>query len=124
MVRVVHRTQYRRVLAVSGTVDRDAIEDLREACRPDRVPEGTTLVIDFTAMTGCPSALLLVLLRINRDLGTSRHFRLDGLDEALVAIASGHHPAEQAGERDTLVHHLEPAPRTGGARRRRATTSR
>jgi hypothetical protein len=79
----------RHVLAVTGTVDRGGVEALRAACCPDGLPDDATLVLDFTGMTGCPSALLLALVRIRDRLGSSRRLQLVGLSEALESIAVG-----------------------------------
>lgn len=88
-VQVVDVAGHRHVLAVTGTVDRRGVEALHEACCPDRLPAGTTVVLDFTGMTGCPSALLLTLVRIRDRLGSSRRLHLVGLTEALEAITLG-----------------------------------
>jgi hypothetical protein len=50
---------------------------------------GATVVVDFTGMTGCPSALLLALVRIRDRLGSTRTLQLVGLTEALESIALG-----------------------------------
>lgn len=88
-VQLVHQGADRWVLAVTGSVDRQGVEDLHEACRPEQVPVGATVVVDFTAMTGCPSALLLALVRIRDALGSTRSLHLVGLTEALESIALG-----------------------------------
>jgi hypothetical protein len=92
-VELIHEGEHRRVLAVTGSVDRRGVEDLRDACRPEQVPVGATVVVDFTGMTGCPSALLLALVRIRDRLGSTRTLQLVGLTEALESIALGGTPA-------------------------------
>jgi hypothetical protein len=92
-LRLVQDDALRRVLAVSGSVDRRGVEELGEACRPEQLSAGATVVIDFTAMTGCPSALLLALVRIRDQLGSTRRLQLVGLTEALQSIALGRPPS-------------------------------
>ncbi len=88
-LRLVQDGALRRVLVVTGSVDRRGVEELGEACRPERLAADATVVIDFTAMTGCPSALLLALVRIRDRLGAGRSLQLVGLTEALRSIVLG-----------------------------------
>ncbi len=90
-----------RAIAVEGAVDRDAMERLSDRCQAARESGATAVVVDFTRMTDCPSALLLTLLQINARFRAARvPLHLIGLEGAVLAIAgarSGHPPRRRAG---------------------------
>lgn len=88
--RVVSSGEGRHVVGVFGVLDRGGLHDLQEQCLPHRVPPHRCVVLDFHAMTGCPSALFGALLRIRARLAAaSVPLALVGLDDAVRAIVTG-----------------------------------
>lgn len=80
----------RNRVVLSGAVGLAEIDALVELCRPDRQQPGRDIVLDFTHMTECPSALLLTVLRIGRRLSTVPvGVEIVGLDEALHRMVTG-----------------------------------
>lgn len=71
-------------VALSGSLGHSEIDTLVELCSPARQRPGRDIVLDFTGMTECPSALLLAVTRIGRRLSAVPvRLRIVGLDEAL-----------------------------------------
>jgi hypothetical protein len=90
-----------RVIAVEGAVDRDGIAQLLDRCAAARESGATAVVVDFTRMTACPSALFLTVLQVNARFRAARvPLHLIGLEEAVFAIAgarSADPPRRRAG---------------------------
>ena len=88
-----------RVILVQGDVDRVGIARLRLRCLGGPDGDVATVVVDFSGMTGCPSALFPELLRINALLQVRQiGLRLVGLTEAVVGIVADPAPVG-AGDR-------------------------
>jgi hypothetical protein len=73
---------------VDGAVDAYTLTQLQHRCYAELELGTTALVLDFTGMTGCPSALFLVLSRIMAEFRPHTcSVELVGLLEAVTAIA-------------------------------------
>jgi anti-anti-sigma regulatory factor len=86
----VHGERGSCVVRVNGAVYADSLMQLRHRCHAELERGTTALVLDFTGMTGCPSALFMVLSRIMA--AAELHacsVELVGLVEALTTIAGG-----------------------------------
>jgi hypothetical protein len=71
-------------VTLRGSLGQAEIDALVELCSPTRQQPGRDIVLDFTGMTECPSALLLTVARIGRRLSAVPvRLRIVGLDEAL-----------------------------------------
>lgn len=77
-----------------GEVDASTLVQLETRCHAELVHDTTILVLDFTGITACPSALFQVLSRIGRSFRrASGSVETVGLLEAITAIVTpGRHP--------------------------------
>ncbi len=83
-VGVVPSPDVRNRVVLSGAVGHAEIDTLVELCSPARQRPGRDVVLDFTDMTECPSALLLTVARIGRQLSAMPvRLQIVGLDDAL-----------------------------------------
>ena len=85
-----------RRLHVRGHLDAAGVARLHEQCL-DALEDGAAILeLDFTGMTGCPSALFLVLSRVaNACRRHARPLRLIGLADAVRTIVV---PARAGGQ--------------------------
>jgi anti-anti-sigma regulatory factor len=89
-----------RVILVRGDVDRFAMARLRQRCLGEPACGITGVVLDFSGMTGCSSALFVELVQINALLrGRRVALHLVGLGEAVAGIVGAPRPVEP-GDRD------------------------
>ena len=83
-VGVIPSLDVRNRVVLSGAVGHAEIDTLVELCSPAGHRPGRDVVLDFTDMTECPSALLLAVARIGRRLSALPvRLQIIGLDEAL-----------------------------------------
>ena len=73
---------------VTGELDAGDLVRLHERCLAELDRGTTTMVLDFTRMTACPSALFSIVSDVGRSFRTrSAQLRLIGLADAVRAIA-------------------------------------
>ena len=72
---------------VRGDLDAVDLVWLHDRCLVALYNGMTTFQVDFTSMTGCPSALFTVLVRVGKAFRQhAGHLQLVGLDDAVHAI--------------------------------------
>ena len=74
-------------MQVRGDLDAAGLVWLQDRCLVALRDGTTSLELDFTSMTGCPSALFTVLVRVGKAFRQqSSHLQQIGLDDAVHAI--------------------------------------
>lgn len=90
---VVHSDRGTCVVHVDGAVDAHTLMQLERRCDAELTLGTTALVLDFTGMTACPSALFKVLSRIVTAFRRQAcSVELVGLVAALTTIVTPAHP--------------------------------